>query len=165
MKQANIIEEKRQQRLTEPEFAQAVGVSVSTLQKYRRERRIQFRKYGRNIFYLREDIDTFFALMLKNPAKVDPAKLAAIKASRAQEEAEKTAPAPEPATATLINEAIHPTACYTFQEAVRLTKTNAAMIAQAISTGNLVAFGTGEVRVILGENLLAWVRCGMRTGR
>lgn len=65
----------------------------------------------------------------------------------------------------LINEPIHTTAVYTYDDAVVLTKSSYDTICRAVLSGHLKASGNGTYRVILGEWLLEWVRAGCLTGR
>jgi hypothetical protein len=58
-----LIQQKRAQRLTEYQFAQAVGASPRKIAALRRQRRIQFRRDGWKVFYLPEDIDAYFETM------------------------------------------------------------------------------------------------------
>lgn len=61
------IAEKRDMRMSEDQFANIVGVSPRTLRGLRQTRKIQFRRIGRTIFYLPEDIDAFYAYARKAP--------------------------------------------------------------------------------------------------
>ena len=59
----DLIQQKRAQRLTEDQFAKAVGASPRKIADLRRNRKIQFRRDGWKVFYLPEDIDAYFETM------------------------------------------------------------------------------------------------------
>lgn len=59
----DLIQQKRAQRLTEDQFAKAVGASPRKVADLRRNRKIQFRRDGWKVFYLPEDIDAYFETM------------------------------------------------------------------------------------------------------
>ena len=65
----------------------------------------------------------------------------------------------------LINEPIHLTGVYTYDDAVVLTKSSYDTICRAVLSGHLKASGNGTYRVILGEWLLEWIKSGCLTGR
>jgi excisionase family DNA binding protein len=55
------------EKLTEAEFAKRVGVSKNTVGRLRRAGKIDYHRYGRIVYYLQEDVDSWHATM-KRPA-------------------------------------------------------------------------------------------------
>ena len=51
------------EKMTEVEFARAVGVSSATVGRMRRARKIQYHRYGRIVYYLPEDIEAWHRTM------------------------------------------------------------------------------------------------------
>jgi DNA-binding MurR/RpiR family transcriptional regulator len=51
------------QKMTEAEFAKAVGASPSTVGRLRRARKIDYHRYGRMVYYLPEDIEAWHKTM------------------------------------------------------------------------------------------------------
>jgi len=71
-------------RLTEVEFAKAVGCCRATLVKLRKEGRIPFCRLGRNVFYLGRHINEYFAALEENkiPKNIHLKPNAAMNAAR-----------------------------------------------------------------------------------
>jgi DNA-binding MurR/RpiR family transcriptional regulator len=55
------------QKMTEAEFARVVGVSVATVGRFRRARKIQYHRYGRIVYYLPEDVEKWHESMKHEP--------------------------------------------------------------------------------------------------
>ncbi len=51
------------EKMTEAEFAKAVGASPSTVGRLRRARKIDYHRYGRMVYYLPEDIESWHKTM------------------------------------------------------------------------------------------------------
>ena len=68
-----LIEQSRQVRLTEKQFAAAVGLHHSTVARLRQAGRIQYRRAGRLVYYLAQDIEAFHQAMLRPTRSVSPA--------------------------------------------------------------------------------------------
>jgi excisionase family DNA binding protein len=53
-------------KLTEREFAKRVGVSLNTVGRLRRSGKIDYHRYGRIVYYLQEDIDSWHQKMKRS---------------------------------------------------------------------------------------------------
>ncbi|HWQ32530.1 MAG TPA: hypothetical protein VNQ79_06585 [Blastocatellia bacterium] len=63
-----LIAQMASRRLTEAEFARAVGVSPRKLADLRRRNLIRYRRDGHTVYYLPEDVPAYHAAMLRDPS-------------------------------------------------------------------------------------------------